>query len=281
MTLGPLLLLFSALLHASWNAIAKSAPDKESFLFSTIFLSGILTWITVLTFGVFDIPSQNAWAMAVLSGIFEGLYFLTLAKALQESSLGQSYAIMRGGAMVLVWVFSSLFLSERAATVQYVGALFIFGGIVAMNFRELKAGGFSIWRGNLWAFLSAIFIAGYHLCYHRALVQKADPRSLFLVAMVVSLPFLFWDLRRQPWQRLAQTCRTRGVAVVITGCAATASFLIFLYGLRISAPGLAISLRNTSIFFAVVFSYFLKETLSRAQILGACTIGVGAVLLSL
>ncbi|WP_413942771.1 EamA family transporter [Bdellovibrio sp. HCB-162] len=281
MTLGPVLLLVSAFLHAAWNATAKSSQDKESFLFLTILISGLITLGIVLTFGGFQMPTASTWWVGVLSGIFEGLYFITLAKALRTSSLGQSYTIMRGGAMIVVWLISTIYLQERAGGIQYLGAALIFTGIVAMNLKDFSENIANFWKGNIWAYLSAIFIAGYHLCYHHALVEKADPKSLFFVAMVVSLPFLFWSLRKDPVARITHTLKTRRKAVLFTGSAATASFLIFLYGLRISAPGFAISLRNSSIFFAVVFSYFLKESLSRAQVFGACTVGIGAFLLSL
>ncbi|WP_374073426.1 EamA family transporter [Bdellovibrio bacteriovorus] len=282
MTLGPLLLLTSAFLHAAWNAVAKSSQDKESFLFLTILLSGIITLGVTLTFGGFSMPHGEAWLIGILSGVFEGLYFLTLAKALRTSSLGKSYTIMRGGAMILVWLISTLFLQERAGGLQFTGAALILAGIIAMNAQDFsKNNAAADGRGNIWAYLSAIFIAGYHLCYHRALVAKAEPKSLFFIAMIVSLPFLFWGLRKDPVSRISHTVKTRGLAVMATGAAATASFLIFLYGLQVSAPGFAISLRNSSIFFAVIFSYFLKESLTRSQILGAFTVGVGAVLLSL
>ncbi|WP_413612245.1 EamA family transporter [Bdellovibrio sp. HCB-110] len=282
MTLGPLLLLTSAFLHAAWNAVAKSSQDKESFLFLTILLSGIITLGVTLTFGGFSMPHREAWLIGILSGVFEGLYFLTLAKALRTSSLGKSYTIMRGGAMILVWLISTLFLQERAGGLQFTGAALILAGIIAMNAQDFsKNNAAADGRGNIWAYLSAIFIAGYHLCYHRALVAKAEPKSLFFIAMIVSLPFLFWGLRKDPVSRISHTVKTRGLAVMATGAAATASFLIFLYGLQVSAPGFAISLRNSSIFFAVIFSYFLKESLTRSQILGAFTVGVGAVLLSL
>lgn len=281
MTLGPLLLLTSAFLHAAWNAIAKSSQDKESFLFLTILLSGIITLAITLTFGGFSMPHGEAWLIGILSGIFEGLYFLTLAKALRSSSLGKSYTIMRGGAMILVWLISTLFLQERAGGLQFTGAALILAGIVAMNAQDFSKNNAAAAGGNIWAYLSAFFIAGYHLCYHRALVAKAEPKSLFFIAMVVSLPFLFWGLRKDPVSRISHTVKTRGLAIMVTGTAATASFLIFLSGLQASAPGFAISLRNSSIFFAVIFSYFLKESLTRSQILGAFTVGVGALLLSL
>lgn len=282
MTLGPLLLLLSALLHAAWNALAKASKDKESFLFLTILLSGILTASTTVISGQkFIFPGPQIFGIAVLSGLFEGLYFLTLSKALRASGLGKSYAIMRGGAMVLVWAYSSLLLGEHASPIQIMGAILVLAGILAINFKDLLQSGIASLKADIWSFLSALFIAGYHLCYHEALSQDAEPMPLFLVAMVVSLPFLLFGIRSEPLKRVSGTLKTHPYRVLITGTFATSSFLIFLYGLRISAPGFAISLRNSSIFFAVMFSFFLKESLSRMQLIGACTIGLGALLLSL
>ncbi|UXR63332.1 DMT family transporter [Bdellovibrio bacteriovorus] len=276
------MLLLSALLHASWNALAKASKDKESFLFLTILLSGVLTALAMIVSGQkFIFPGPQIFGIAVLSGLFEGLYFLTLSKALRASGLGKSYAIMRGGAMVLVWAYSSLLLREQASALQITGAVLVLAGILAINFKDLRHGGLASLKTDMWSFLSALFIAGYHLSYHEALSEQTDPMPLFLVAMVVSLPFLLFGIRSAPLQRVSATLRSHPLRVLATGTFATASFLIFLYGLRVSAPGFAISLRNSSIFFAVIFSFFLKESLSRMQLVGACTIGLGALLLSL
>ncbi|XGC79545.1 EamA family transporter [Bdellovibrio bacteriovorus] len=281
MSLGPLLLLCSALLHAAWNALAKTTKDKESFLFLTILLSGLITLVLVLSGSGFQIPNATATKIAILSGVLEGLYFLSLSKALNASTLGASYAIMRGGAMVVVWLISSIFLGEAFHTRHFAGAFLILSGILVMNGGQsgllLNLG----WQENKWSYLSAVFIAGYHLCYHQALVYKAETKSLFCVAMLVSLPFLAWGLRNNPVNRIKLTLQNHGKRVVTTGAAATASFLIFLYGLEVTAPGLAISLRNSSIFFAVIFSLLLKEAITRYQIIGATTVGLGALLLSL
>ena len=283
MALGTVLLLVSAILHAAWNAFAKSSKDKEGFLFLTILISGVLTLGMVV--GVdqgFYFGTTEVFGIAVLSGIFEGLYFITLTRALKEGSLGKSYAIMRGGAMVIVWLISSFFLGEKAELHHYLGALVILIGIFILNFQTAAAKAKVDRRdNNIWAYLSAIFIAGYHLAYHQALVREAYPRSLFTVAMFVSLPFLLWNLGKAPMQRIKHSWRIQWKRALLTGVFAMASFLIFLFGLKVSAPGFAISLRNSSIFFALLFSFFLKESLSRLQIVGALVVGIGTIVLSL
>lgn len=282
MALGPLLLLLSALLHAAWNACAKASQDKEAFLFVTMTFGGFISLFCVLVFGDFHMPSSTVWFSALASGLFEGAYLLSLGKALQKSSLGTSYAIMRGGAMILVWTVSLIFLAEQASGLQYLGALIILVGIFVMNHSGL--GQLMAFKSNFWSYLSALFIAGYHLCYHHALDAKADPLSLFTVSVFVSLPLAFWGVMQKQGlpavQRLLSACRNEPRSVAFTSLTSMASFVIFLFGLQMTEPGFAISLRNTSIFFALILSYFLGETLTRVQIVGACTIGVGALLLA-
>jgi drug/metabolite transporter (DMT)-like permease len=99
--------------------------------------------------------------------------------------------------------------------------------------------------------------------------------------MVISWPFLWFAIKGERTARVKQVIRAESMKAVAAGVAANASFVIFLYGLKVSVPGFAISLRNASIFFAVLFSFFLKESLSRLQIMGALVVGAGAVLLSL
>ncbi|KYG63643.1 hypothetical protein AZI86_12490 [Bdellovibrio bacteriovorus] len=289
MALGSLLLLLSAFLHASWNALAKSARDKESYLFITMFFSGFLSLASVLVvFPPEPFSHPEVFWFAVASGVFEGLYLFSLAKTLKSSSLGVSYAIMRGGAMVVVWLISLSFLGEVATVGEISGAALVLLGIVAMNaeafLRVIKKSSVTVHPSQLlsvWPFLSAVFIAGYHVCYHQALDHGAEPRSLFTLSVFVSLPLVFWGVATPRIQNTLATLKNETSSVLATSVISTLSFVIFLYGLKASAPGFAISLRNSSIFFALVFSFFLKENLSRAQIMGATVIASGAILLSI
>lgn len=289
MAIGSFLLLLSAFLHASWNALAKSAQDKESYLFITMFFSAFLSLASVLVFVPPDpFAHPQVFWFAVASGIFEGLYLFSLAKTLKTSSLGVSYAIMRGGAMVVVWLISLSFLGEVATFGEISGAILVLLGIMAMNveaflrvMKNTSAAAPPAQILSLWPFLSALFIAGYHVCYHQALDHGAEPRSLFTLSVFVSLPLVFWGVATPRIQNALSTLKKETLSVLATSVLSTLSFVIFLYGLKVSAPGFAISLRNSSIFFALVFSFFLKENLSRAQILGAAVIALGAILLSI
>ncbi len=283
MNTSALLLLSSAFLHASWNAIAKTTKDKEAFLFVAMTVSNLVIALSLVFFpDGFSAGDPVGWA--ILSGLSEGAYFVTLAWSLKQSQLGKAYSIMRGGAMIFVWIISTLFMGETASALQTIGAVLVLGGIVVLSFPSMgeKKGETVGWFAKVpWAWVCALFIGGYHLSYHQALHHGAEPKSLFAVAMVISWPFLWLAITGKRFQRVKQVVRTESLKAVVAGVAANMSFVIFLYGLKVSVPGFAISLRNASIFFAVLFSFLLKESLTRIQILGALVVGTGAVLLSL
>jgi drug/metabolite transporter (DMT)-like permease len=282
MNASALLLLSSAFLHASWNAIAKTAKDKEAFLFVAMTVSNFLI-VGAIAFYTQNFQAGNPITYAILSGIFEGTYFVTLAWALKQSQLGKAYSIMRGGAMIFVWIISTLFMGETASLIQALGAVLVLGGIVILSFpdvvknKEQK----SKMERVPWAWVCAMFIGGYHLSYHQALHHGAEPISLFGVAMMISWPFLWFAMKDSRKERVQAVLKTEWKKVVAAGTAANLSFVIFLFGLRVSVPGFAISLRNASIFFAIVFSVILRESLTRVQILGALVVGAGALILSL
>lgn len=281
MTLGAILLLLSALFHASWNALTKKSRDKDAFILGMTLVGGLLTaaliFITQRTSTGLDNP--QTWGFTLLAGVFEGLYMAALSKSLTRTSLGKSYAIMRGGAMVIVWIISLTFLNESPSAFHLSGALIVFLGIMALSYEPKSTDKIS--DLSVWPFLSAIFIAGYHVSYHQALAFHADPQVLFLISMLISSSILALSFRKTAFSRLVQIVRVEGQLVFLTGALSTASFLIFLYALQLADPGYAISLRNASIFFALLFSYFLKESLTRKQIIGATIIGIGTFLLSL
>jgi predicted neutral ceramidase superfamily lipid hydrolase len=99
------ILLFAALLHASWNAIVKAGSDK---LYSAICVSGsaaLSPWFACLS-------HRNPRSPACLISPFPVLqvvYTVLVAKTYQVSDMSQTYPLMRGTAPLLVALISVLF----------------------------------------------------------------------------------------------------------------------------------------------------------------------------
>jgi len=271
------LLFLSAFFHAFWNGLVKLSKNKDEFIFSTILVADILIIFTaVFEWNEFSLATSQGWIYAFGAGISEGLYLLCLGRSLKQGSLGSAYAVMRGGALVVVWLISTLMLHEELKELQVLAMTLILLGFLVMGWKRDQL---SIsW---VWSLGAAGFIAGYHICYHLALKEGARPFSLFFVALLVSLPVLLLSTQKNIKEMLKKTWAREKFQALLSGVCCYSSFLIFLYGLQSSAPGYAISIRNSSIFFALIFSYVIREKMSRWHWIGSVLVGLGALLTSL
>ncbi|MBI5069296.1 MAG: permease [Deltaproteobacteria bacterium] len=275
MIAGPAQLLLSALLHASWNALLKRERDPRWAVTGVVAAGLLFAAAAALLFPGAGFPTRAGLAWTVAAGLFEGLYFLTLAGALARASYGAVYAIARGGAMALVWPAAALLLAEPVTARGAGGAALVALGVVLVAWagRQHASPG-----GLLLSAASAGAIAGYHLCYDRALVNGAARAPLFAVALLVALP-LTWLAARL---RGGGAAPGRGEVLrwLAAGALLTGSFLLFLGGLAESGAGPALTLRNTSVVFAQAIAAALGEPVPRRQLGGALLVVAGAALLA-
>lgn len=267
-TLG--LVLVSALLHAAWNALLRRSPERDTASLAIPALSFLLTAgaCPFLPGPAFATGASLAWGAA--AGIFEGLYFLALARALARAPLGWSYTWMRGGALLLVWPLSLAFLGERLRVVPALSVALVGAGLALMGAAPERAGR----RSLAWAATAGAAIAGYTLCYKLSLDGGARPLPLFALSMAVSLPI-------QAALRLLGPARAGGRVkrpglILAAGILSTASFLLYLQALAWAGAGAVTTLRNTSIVFAVIGSALLGERPPVRHWAGACLVALGA-----
>jgi drug/metabolite transporter (DMT)-like permease len=222
----------------------------------------------------FPVSSGLAWALA--AGVCEGGYFVTLALAFRKAPLGVVYTIARGGALVAVWPASAGWLGEVITARSAAGAVAVSMGLVLVG---LDRRGHTSLRGASWAVLCAIFIAGYHLCYKCALATDAAPSAVFTAALAVALPVNMARLGQNGLARSLAAVRASPLSIGAAGILCTASFLVFLSALARGGAGAAVTLRNTSVLFALVLAWALGERPGRRQVTGIFGVALGAVLL--
>jgi drug/metabolite transporter (DMT)-like permease len=268
------LVVFSALLHAAWNTLLKRERDPRLASVPVVLVSAIVgTAIALGTSGI-TAMSGRAWAWSFAAGTFEATYFFTLGRALSLAPLGVVYTATRGGALLLVWPLSVVLLGERVTPWGLAGTLLVLVGLVATSHEATPV---RLERRGLWfAAGCAVSIAGYHLSYKHALFFGASPAMAISVSMGlgVAANFAVIDERRAA---LAMVVRP---TIVLAGVLCSLSFLLFLHALSRGGAGLMLTLRNTSVIFAMVFSLLIGERPPRLRWLGAGIVAVGAVLLS-
>src|SRR3954451_320036 len=96
------LVVFSAFLHAAWNALIKREVDKDRTLIAAVaigtLLAGAVVTVRAMATGIAPFPTSTPFACSVVAVVFEQIYFLTLPIALDRKPLGRVYNLSRGGA---------------------------------------------------------------------------------------------------------------------------------------------------------------------------------------
>jgi drug/metabolite transporter (DMT)-like permease len=275
---GIMLILTSAFLHALWNGFIKRHPHKNETLFFVVLGASITALLSAPWTGGFHTGSAYGILLTVLAGLCEGGYLIALAKAFDKASLGLSYTILRGGAMLWVWMISTSFLGENLSPLAFGGVTLIGFGLFLIH--PLSREDLKRREGAIWAFIGSFFIAGYHLLYGLALAEGVSQGFLFCLSMSLSLPILMTQISpRQLWERMPRSSKDISV-VSLAGVLSGVSFILFLFGLPMVGPGYAITLRNTSVAWAQILGFAMGEKVSRRQIISVVLISVGAFLLS-
>lgn len=127
------LVVGSAFLHALWNALLKRQGDPEGASAAILAVAAAVAVgaVPLASGPAFPLPGGLGWAL--VAGVCESGYFVTLALALREAPLGVVYPLSRGGALALVWPVSVLWLGERPRRGQIMGTVGVAVGAVLMG----------------------------------------------------------------------------------------------------------------------------------------------------
>ena len=150
------ILLFAALLHASWNAIVKASGDK---MYAAIGVSGSASLIALVLLPFAPQPTLASVPFLAVSCALQVVYTVLVAKTYQVSDMSQTYPLMRGTAPLLVAIISVIFLGDHLSPLAWLGIGVICLAILAMAFNGRSRSS----TGILLALINACFIAGYTL----------------------------------------------------------------------------------------------------------------------
>ena len=129
--------LFAALLHASWNAIVKGAPDK---LLTTVLVAAASAVIAViaLPFLPQPAPAPASWPYLGFSAALQLGGYLLVARAYHGADMSQAYPLMRGTAPLLVALAGWLWLGEHLPAPAWAGILLICAGVLSLALGVLR-----------------------------------------------------------------------------------------------------------------------------------------------
>lgn len=104
-----LLVLFAALLHASWNALLRSGEDK---LWSMTMMCVAVAGCSAVAAWALPMPAFQSWPYAVLSAVLHVGYNLFLVRSYEAGDLGRTYPVARGSSPILITLGAVVFAGE-------------------------------------------------------------------------------------------------------------------------------------------------------------------------
>lgn len=268
------LVLGSALLHASWNAMLRSGADR---LWSMSVMCACCALIALPVLAVAPVPNLASWPYLLASAGVQIFYALFLVRAYRTGLLAHVYPIARGTAPLLVTLAAAVLAGERLGPLGLLGVGLVSAGIMAIAFGRGRPDNASI----LAAVATGVFIAGYMVIDGVGVRLSGHPIGYAAWQDVIEgapLPVVFFLIRKRwPEVRL-----NRDLALSAAGAAiSVTAYGVVVWAMSMTAMGQVSALRETSILFAAIIgAVFLKERLTTRRLLGAAMIAGGAIALS-
>ena len=269
------LILFSAITHATYNALIKAARDK---LVARMLMAVASSLILVPVAFFVPLPSLAMFALLGFTAFVHFAYQMAQVKSLQYADYTLAYPLSRGTAPLIVAGLAPLVLGDVVNVGQLTGIALISLAILSMALSAPKGNGYGI----VFALLTGVAIAAYTLIDARGSRMSAHPLT-FIVWFFIFDSFVIstFTLTRHQARFRAAFGREWRLALlngVLGICTFGAALLAFRYG---NAPVMA-ALRETSVLFAALIGViFLGERFGRMRVVAIIGIAAGVAIIKL
>jgi uncharacterized membrane protein len=272
-TLPFVAVLASALLHATWNAIARAGSEPGDVLASGVMASGLVSIPCLMWFGL---PASESLPWLAAGVVINTIGIRLAMAAYRSASFGLAYPVMRAGIPLLTLPIGAVMLNEWPRPSGVVGVLLIASALIMLALAARRAGQAET-RGLGYALLAAIAGAGYVTADAGGVRISGNIFSYaFLVSLGNALAIMVVMLieKRDPLPILRRHAHRAFTISAIS----TTSFLLYIWAVASTPVALAAALRETSVLFAVAIAqYVLKEDVGRFQWLAAGLAVAGVV----
>lgn len=273
-----IVVLFSALLHAGWNALVRSSADKFQNTVLIVCGAGLFSAVLLL---FLPAPASPSWPYVLASGVIHVFYFSLVALSYRFAELSFAYPVMRGAAPALAALAALFLLHESLSAMAWLGIALICTGVLMLSAAA--------WRGGVIRRSSVAFALG-NACVI-AIYTLVDGQGVRLAANALS--YTAWVFVLTALMMLAVSLAQRGRRVLVLdaglarvgllgGAGTLAAYSLVLWAMMRAPIASVAALRETSIVFAALIgAAFLKERVGRLRLACVLLVCVGAAALKL
>lgn len=253
------LVLFSAIAHATWNALMKSAGDRVLTM-AALRTCGLLLGAAALPF--VDWPAKEALPWVALTAAIQFVYYVLLVRSYGAGDMSVVYPLARGLAPPLTALAAAAAIGEALTAGQMAAVALISFGIMALS---LGAG--ARLAAVAYALATGMSVAAYSFCAGLG-VRSAGSVLGFQACLeiVTGLGTLGYVAAARRVDLVAYA-RRHGAMGATAGILSVAGFLAYLVAARSLPLGPVVALRETSVIFgALLGTLVLKEGFGRRRL---------------
>ncbi|WP_079203533.1 EamA family transporter [Pseudomonas sp. CC6-YY-74] len=269
--LATLLVLISAFMHASWNAVVKSSSDRLS---SMAMVDGVAFVVALALLPFVDLPSLEIWVVIGLSTLVNLFYRYFLIRAYTFGDFGQVYPLVRGLPPLLVVVFAAFWLGESLPGLGILGVVVLSLGVLSLLHVTQN------WQAPRNALAAGVCVALYTVIdAHGVRTSESVLQYLVYFTLLLSVPIpLFAAWQRGP--ALGRHARQHWRMSVFGGLTYCAAYALVLWAMTLENVAKIAALRESSVIIgAVIATLLFKEPFGHRRLIAAITVTLGIILI--
>jgi drug/metabolite transporter (DMT)-like permease len=268
------LVLLSAVAHAAWNALVKSAGDRL-LMMGAIRLVGLAYGLVILPF--VPRPSATTWMWLAFATVSVFAYYGLLIQSYRIGDMSLVYPIARGAAPILLALIAFLAIDERLGFLQIAAVTSTSAGILAL---VVGKGGDR--TAIALAIATGVSIAAYS--FFGAIGVRASTDVLGFQAWLEILTGLgmlsFIAVRR--YSAIGEFVRVNYRTGLLAGILSVAGYLAYLAAAQVLPLGPVSAVRESSVIFGTVTgAILLREGFAARRIAAAIMVTCGVAGLAL
>jgi drug/metabolite transporter (DMT)-like permease len=279
------LVLTAAILHATWNLLAKKTKGKTAFIWLQYVASNIL-YLPLLLFhtnqghAIYSLPLL--W-FSLGSALLHLGYFIVLQKGYRSADLSVVYPLARGSGPLFSSIAAILFLHEQLKLSSTIGLFLIVSGVLIITGISFKKeNNRKIMTGIIYGVLTGVFISLYS--FNDAVAVKRyviSPLILTLATNLFSTIFLLPFMLRQK-EELKREIKLHKWIIIGVGLLSPAAYILVLQALKYAPLSVVAPARETSILLGVFMgARVFNEKDKGRRLVASLLILAGIVVLSL
>lgn len=274
------LVLLSAVLHASWNALAKSSGDQLANIAIVTATGGTLS-LFFLPRVPFPDAETGTWLFA--SSVTHYAYHLALVRMYRLGDLSQVYPIARGLAPLGVAFLAAVWAGEALTPFQLAGLALASVAIISLSGVAARRASPRTGQG---AVGTAVFVAAligtYTFIDGRGVRSVAEPGSYIAWSFFVDSVPIVLTLFYLRGRKTGAALRSAGWRAVGGGLMGTTGYVIVLWAMSRTTMASVASLRESSVLFAAIIgTQILREPFGRRRMWASAALVIGLALVQI